>query len=423
MHQQGFHVTAIVLISSIMAYAGPPVPFLDDNQPGINIPFSGDPNTTEDGCAQDAPRAGNNNTSGKMHNEFLECDNWSFSAVDWGKAAFLQGAFVLGSSPFSDDGGWECQANVFDPNNSDGAFAGSACVNSTVRVRSTARNSAELTPRNTENDWVFSFDFKIDVLAGDTFGNDKLFDLTSATVSPITDDTDLITIRGAAPATGEWGGSYVNGQSNRYNIWHGPIPDGGVRSDAMKTPIDFELTEGRLTVHYKASNQRLDLWLNDTLLLENFESATGNYDVISVQLGGGLGSFENALYDNIILGSLADNGSCGPDGPGASGIPGDFNCDGVVDVGDLGILGANFNANNVTYVDGDANLDGGVDVADLGIVGANWSAAQAVSLGQAVRNAGLGTFIPEPATIAVLTLALTCLGHRSARYRQTAKTM
>ncbi len=112
--------------------------------------------------------------------------------------------------------------------------------------------------------------------------------------------------------------------------------------------------------------------------------------------------------------SLAHNDSaaCGPEGSGAS-VPGDFNCDGTVDVADLGIIGANFNGNSVTYVDGDANLDGVVDVADLGVVGANWNVAQSGSLSSALQLAGLSAnVIPEPSVLTVLSLGLIGLIRR-----------
>ena len=52
---------------------------------------------------------------------------------------------------------------------------------------------------------------------------------------------------------------------------------------------------------------------------------------------------------------------------------GDANHDGVVDVSDLGILGANFNQDDAQWSQGDFNSDGVVDVADLGGIGANWT--------------------------------------------------
>jgi hypothetical protein len=51
-------------------------------------------------------------------------------------------------------------------------------------------------------------------------------------------------------------------------------------------------------------------------------------------------------------------------------LTGDFNWDGVVDVGDLGILSGNFNTTNKTFEEGDADGDGDVDSGDLGIYAA-----------------------------------------------------
>ena len=51
----------------------------------------------------------------------------------------------------------------------------------------------------------------------------------------------------------------------------------------------------------------------------------------------------------------------------------------MVDIADLGILGANFNKTNAQWTQGDFNGDGVVDVADLGIIGANWGTGNAVS--------------------------------------------
>ena len=54
-------------------------------------------------------------------------------------------------------------------------------------------------------------------------------------------------------------------------------------------------------------------------------------------------------------------------------IPGDANGDGTVDVGDLGILAANYGlTSGATWAKGDFNNDGKVDVGDLGILAANY---------------------------------------------------
>lgn len=54
-------------------------------------------------------------------------------------------------------------------------------------------------------------------------------------------------------------------------------------------------------------------------------------------------------------------------------IPGDINNDDIVDVGDLGILAANYGiTEGATRAMGDINNDGAVDVGDLGILAANY---------------------------------------------------
>jgi hypothetical protein len=54
-------------------------------------------------------------------------------------------------------------------------------------------------------------------------------------------------------------------------------------------------------------------------------------------------------------------------------FPGDANFDGKVDVGDLGILAANYGEiGGINWANGDFNSDGRVDVGDLGILAANY---------------------------------------------------
>ena len=405
--EKAIFTVVLAILFDLIAVASPPVAVLTDADPGIQLLFSGDPNTTESSfhdpadaapspdCAQTAPRAGLGDGGGKGHNELLHCDNWDFGTKDWGQAGFLQGSFTLGESPFSDDGGWECSGN-------EGAGGYNPCVNSTIRIVSTFKNTPPPgmgtsggQPMSELKDWVVSFDFKYEFGAGDTFGADKLFEIGA--------NVTLLQVVGS----GESNGSFLaDGTPHRYTLVHGT----GVPNESIRTPIDQPLSEGKFTVHYKSANQRMDLWLDDTLLVPDFQGIVGtNYLARFIQFGGGGISFENALYDNVLMGVVAQ--ACGPDGPGATGIPGDFNCDGTVDVADLGIVGANFNASEVTYVDGDANLDGAVVVADLGVVGANWTAAQSASLTRALQSTGL----PEPATAALLGVGLVVCLYRARR--------
>jgi hypothetical protein len=76
--------------------------------------------------------------------------------------------------------------------------------------------------------------------------------------------------------------------------------------------------------------------------------------------------------------------------------PGDANSDGAVDVGDLGILAANYGGSGKSWAQGDFNGDGLVDVGDLGILAANygtnsnssmsWDAAYAQAFGTTVDD-------------------------------------
>ena len=62
-------------------------------------------------------------------------------------------------------------------------------------------------------------------------------------------------------------------------------------------------------------------------------------------------------------------------------LPGDANGDGAVDVGDLGILAANYGTtSDATWELGDFNGDGAVDVGDLGILAANYGSGSSSAL-------------------------------------------
>jgi len=69
-------------------------------------------------------------------------------------------------------------------------------------------------------------------------------------------------------------------------------------------------------------------------------------------------------------------------------MAGDANADGKVDVGDLGILAANYGlAAGATWEKGDFNKDGKVDVGDLGILAANYGIG--IGTNPAIGNFGL----------------------------------
>lgn len=71
---------------------------------------------------------------------------------------------------------------------------------------------------------------------------------------------------------------------------------------------------------------------------------------------------------------------------------GDANLDGIVDVGDLGILAGHWGIDDgsAEWTDGDFNGDGHTDVGDLGVLAGNWGASS----------------VPEPAAITLLAAGL-----------------
>ncbi len=391
-----FMVTMTTLyLATRSALAEPPVPVFMDDQPGLYVPMEGDPN-----------------------DPLTSKPTWNFKPIDWGGEGHIQpsdnhpGPWKIEPSPFSDAAA-TCRGNEGPTGEIN------RCVNSTRRYNPTFKNpvsSDDKIPMDTTRDWLFTVSFAIENT--DTFGTDKLFEFAAATrgASPNRSTEDLLAIKGAYAEEGD-SSTLPGGLENRYRIIHGPWLDG--QPEPYGTVIDQPLTQGKITVHYKAANQRLDFWFDDELILADFESLSGTYDINFVQLGGGGTSFENALWDELYIGVLSETAACGTDGPGTN-IPGDFNCDGLVDVADLGIIGANFNGTEVTYINGDANLDGSVDVADLGIVGANWGIASGTSLSQAPNGAELAALLPEPATAITLIIGLTCLGRN---HRQIPTTL
>jgi mannose/cellobiose epimerase-like protein (N-acyl-D-glucosamine 2-epimerase family) len=87
-----------------------------------------------------------------------------------------------------------------------------------------------------------------------------------------------------------------------------------------------------------------------------------------------------------------------------SHVPGDATADGLVDVGDLGVLAGNWGAvDALGWVDGDFNDDRIVDVGDLGILAGNWSQGT--------------TGVPEPTSLLLAGGLLAGAAARRRRYR------
>jgi hypothetical protein len=97
-------------------------------------------------------------------------------------------------------------------------------------------------------------------------------------------------------------------------------------------------------------------------------------------------------------------------------IPGDANGDKMVDVGDLGILAANYGGSNKSWEQGDFNGDKLVDVGDLGILAANygknaisatnWAADYAKAFGTTVNEKEDSAEAPASSVCSALGLPL-----------------
>ena len=78
-------------------------------------------------------------------------------------------------------------------------------------------------------------------------------------------------------------------------------------------------------------------------------------------------------------------------------LNGDANLDGSVLVGDLNIVGTNWQGSPDPWGSGDFNVDGVVDVADLNLLALNWQ--------DSIPLAAAGQAVPEPSSLALLALA------------------
>jgi alpha-L-arabinofuranosidase len=116
------------------------------------------------------------------------------------------------------------------------------------------------------------------------------------------------------------------------------------------------------------SSQGTNLMLQNRKYIHGDSMFANNEQTLEITLKNE--TLQNQISEVIVPGYSVTLFSAGvPDETRGSG---DANGDGMVDVGDLGILAANYGGSGKSWAQGDFNGDGLVDVGDLGILAANY---------------------------------------------------
>jgi T5SS/PEP-CTERM-associated repeat protein len=143
----------------------------------------------------------------------------------------------------------------------------------------------------------------------------------------------------------------------------------------------------------------------DAFAVMSYPSQTGVFNILPVD--GYAGLHFNAFYGPTIL-TLS-----------ATGLPGDADLDGDVDVADLGALATNWQS-NANWLGGDFDFNGTVNVNDLGLLATNWQAGVggplSPALDEILMSLGLPSVaVPEPAGLLLCGGSGLCLRRRRAR--------
>jgi MYXO-CTERM domain-containing protein len=165
---------------------------------------------------------------------------------------------------------------------------------------------------------------------------------------------------------------------------------------------------------------RLDI-TNNEVVIQGSDLATVNALVTSGYAGG---SWTGAGINSST--AAAESGRSVGIGPAGDDVlvkftwGGDATLDGSVTIADLGVLAANWQANDRYWFHGDFNYDGSVNIADLGILAGNWQkgpAGGSMSFEEALAMFDVfeGVVVPEPSALGLVGLGMLALRRR--RYR------
>ncbi|MFI5240720.1 MAG: dockerin type I domain-containing protein [Candidatus Saccharimonadia bacterium] len=93
-------------------------------------------------------------------------------------------------------------------------------------------------------------------------------------------------------------------------------------------------------------------------------------------------------------------------------LPGDANCDGIVNILDLSIVANNYGKTGTTWAQGDFNADGSTNILDLSILAANWNSGSSggTSPVVGVNYAGaVSTYLPSFQSVGVTSIRIFAL--------------
>ena len=179
----------------------------------------------------------------------------------------------------------------------------------------------------------------------------------------------------------------------------------GAQTPVLTGAAGANITGGRLVLDYSGGSTPATTVKSLLTAAAASNFASGQIRSSTATATKGLGWADNAAATQVTI---------------AYTYKGDANCDGQVDVTDLGALATNWQTASV-WAGGDFNYDGFVDVTDLGTLATNWQAGVGNPLGpgsfqDALASVGLGgVTVPEPATLSVLSIGAMGLIARRRR--------